>query len=88
MRDPAQFPELSVASYSTHDTPPLLAFWDELPARDRASLAALANLPDASKEDERERALLRLLFSARRGNHKFSYELSRRIKKKYERLNS
>lgn len=65
MRDPAQFPELSVASYSTHDTPPLLAFWDELPARDRASLAALAKLPDAPTEGERERALLRLLFSAR-----------------------
>lgn len=68
MRDPTQFPELSVASYSTHDTPPLLAFWDELPAHDRTSLAALANLSNAHGaplDDEQERALLRLLLSAR-----------------------
>ncbi len=65
LRDPLQFPELSVASYSTHDTPPLLAFWDELPARDRASLAALAKTSESASEPERERALLRLLFSAR-----------------------
>lgn len=65
MRDPAQFPELSVATYSTHDTPPVLQFWDELPARDRASLAKLAQTSESAPEPERERALLRLLFSAR-----------------------
>jgi 4-alpha-glucanotransferase len=65
MRDPAQFPELSVASYSTHDTPPLLAFWDELPPRDRAAVAALAQTTEDTAEATRERALLRLLFSAR-----------------------
>ncbi len=65
MRDPAQFPELSVASYSTHDTPPLLAFWDDMPARDRASLAALAHVAEDAPEADREEALLRLLFSAR-----------------------
>ncbi len=65
MRDPAQFPELSVATYSTHDTPPVLQFWDELPARDRASLAKLAKTTEDAPEAERERALLRLLFSAR-----------------------
>ncbi len=65
MRDPTQFPELSVASYSTHDTPPLLAFWDELPPRDRTSLAKLAAVKEAAPEPEREKALLRLLFSAR-----------------------
>lgn len=65
MRDPREFPALSVASYSTHDTPPLLAFYDELPPRDRASLAALANTSVDAVEGERERALLRLLFGAR-----------------------
>lgn len=65
MRDPTAFPEMSVASYSTHDTPPLLAFWDELPASDRASLAALARVAIDAPESDRERALLRLLFSAR-----------------------
>jgi 4-alpha-glucanotransferase len=65
LRDPAEFPELSVASYSTHDTPPMLQFWDELPASDRASLAKLAETTEEVPEPERERALLRLLFSAR-----------------------
>jgi 4-alpha-glucanotransferase len=65
MRNPTEFPEVSVASYSTHDTPPLLAFFDALPARDRASLVALAGTTEEAPEQERERALLRLLFSAR-----------------------
>ncbi len=65
MRNPLEFPELSVASYSTHDTPPLLAFFDELPAEDRTALAALAETSESAPEPERERALLRLLFSAR-----------------------
>lgn len=65
MRDPAGFPEISVASYSTHDTPPLLAFYDSLPPRDRASLAKLAKTTEEAPEPERERALLALLFSAR-----------------------
>ncbi len=65
MRNPAEFPEISVASYSTHDTPPLLAFYDSLPERDRASLAALAKTRVDAPEAERERALLQLLFSAR-----------------------
>jgi 4-alpha-glucanotransferase len=65
MRDPREFPALSVASYSTHDTPPLLAFYDELPQADRASLAALAHTSVGAVEAERERALLRLLFASR-----------------------
>jgi len=65
LRDPAAFPEISVASYSTHDTPPLLAFFDSLPARDRTALAALAKTTEEAPEPERERALLELLFSAR-----------------------
>jgi 4-alpha-glucanotransferase len=65
LRDPAEFPELSVATYSTHDTPPVLQFWDELPARDRASLAKLAQTTEDAPEADRERALLKLLFSAR-----------------------
>ncbi|HEY1956914.1 MAG TPA: 4-alpha-glucanotransferase [Polyangiaceae bacterium] len=65
MRNPAEFPEISVASYSTHDTPPLLAFYDSLPARDRASLVALAKTSEDAPEPERERALLSLLFSSR-----------------------
>ena len=65
MRNPAEFPEISVASYSTHDTPPLLAFYESLPARDRASLVALAKTTEDAPEAERERALLSLLFTSR-----------------------
>jgi 4-alpha-glucanotransferase len=64
LRDPAEFPELSVATYSTHDTPPVLQFWDELPARDRASLAKLAQTTEDAPEADRERALLKLLCSS------------------------
>ncbi len=43
-RDPTAYPPLSVATTGTHDTEPLAAWWDELPAADRAQLAALPRL--------------------------------------------
>jgi 4-alpha-glucanotransferase len=50
--DPRGYPELSVAAYGTHDTPPLLAFWDELPSHVRDEIRALAHL----RADEDSRA--------------------------------
>src|SRR5690606_27552519 len=64
-RDPRHFPELSVATWSTHDTLPITQWWYELSDLERERLAALGGIPLDLPEPERELALLRLLFSAR-----------------------
>ena len=64
-RDPRGFPELSVATWSTHDTQPITAWWDELEPWERERLAALDEIPLDLPEEKRELALLKLLFSAR-----------------------
>ena len=64
-RDPRSFPELSVATWSTHDTQPITAWWDDLEPWERERLASLDKMPLDLPKDERELALLKLLFSAR-----------------------
>ena len=62
-RDPTKFPEVSVATYSTHDTAPITGWWDELDAGDRRGLAALAQVDEGAVDRHTLwRALLRLLF--------------------------
>src|SRR5262249_45785687 len=58
-RDPRAFPELSVASWSTHDTAPIVAWWDELPDADRVVLAARAGLQPSMDDSARSLALLK-----------------------------
>lgn len=64
-RDPRGFPELSVATWSTHDTQPITGWWDDLEPWERERLAALDAIRLDLPEGERELALLKLLFSAR-----------------------
>lgn len=64
LRSPDTFPELSVATWSTHDTAPLKAWWPELPAADQARFLALVELDADAPWDKVEEALFRLLFSA------------------------
>ncbi len=64
-RDPREFPELSVATWSTHDTLPITAWWDALEPWERERLAALDAIPLDLPEEKRELALLKLLFSAK-----------------------
>jgi 4-alpha-glucanotransferase len=64
-RNPREFPELSVATWSTHDTQPITAWWNDLEQWERERLAALDDIPLDLPEAERELALLELLFSAR-----------------------
>lgn len=64
-RDVKQFPELSVATWSTHDTFPITAWWYELKDWERERIAQQAAIPLDLPEYERELALVRLLFSAR-----------------------
>jgi len=63
--DPKTFPELSVATWSTHDTLPITKWWDELEDWERERLAKLREIPLDLPEEERELALLDLLFSAK-----------------------
>ncbi len=64
-RDPRAFPELSVASWSTHDTAPIVAWWDELPAEDRTVLAQRAGVTAEMDDAARSLALLRDLYTAK-----------------------
>jgi 4-alpha-glucanotransferase len=61
-RDPRAFPTSSVASWSTHDTAPVGAWWDEFSADDRAHLAVRAGIMAAASEEARTLALLGDLF--------------------------
>lgn len=64
-RDPRSFPELSVATWSTHDTLPITQWWYELEGWERERLAQLDGIRLDLPEAERELALIRLLLSAR-----------------------
>ncbi len=64
-RDPRAFPELSVATWSTHDTLPITQWWYELEDWERERLAKLDGIPLDLPEAERELALIRLLLSSR-----------------------
>jgi 4-alpha-glucanotransferase len=67
-RDPQKFPPVSVACWSTHDTAPISAWWDEFTAEEHAELTRLAEIPpDASTDETRSMALLRALFRAGSG---------------------
>jgi 4-alpha-glucanotransferase len=63
-RDPKSFPPVSVATWSTHDTPPIVSWWDELSAADRKELAALAGVAEHASAEERFLPLLRTLFQS------------------------
>jgi 4-alpha-glucanotransferase len=64
-RDPHAFPEVSVVSWSTHDTAPIVGWWDDLPEADRTLLAARAGLEPSMDDGARSLALLRDLYAAK-----------------------
>jgi 4-alpha-glucanotransferase len=63
-RDPRAFPRVSVASWSTHDTPPITAWWSELAERDRRDLSRVVHVPDGANDDARTRALMKALLES------------------------
>jgi 4-alpha-glucanotransferase len=63
-RDPRAFPAESIASWSTHDTSPIVSWWDELPEHDRQVLAARAGVHPGMGERDRTMALLGDLYRA------------------------
>jgi 4-alpha-glucanotransferase len=64
LRDPRSFPPRSIATWSTHDTAPIVAWWDDLSERDRAVLSERAGLAASMNDAERSLSLLRYLFAA------------------------
>lgn len=63
-RDPKQFPEESVATWSTHDTMPITAWWSELSDYDRGQLAHLAGVSLDAPDAVRDRALMGALLAS------------------------
>lgn len=66
-RDPRAFPEGSIVSWSTHDTAPIVSWWDELSEHDRRQLAARAGVDVHADERTRTLALLRDLYGSGSG---------------------
>jgi 4-alpha-glucanotransferase len=64
-RDPAAFPTASVATWSTHDTAPITAWWRDFSDADKTALAGMASFEAATTDDARSLALLDLLFRSR-----------------------
>jgi 4-alpha-glucanotransferase len=63
-RDPTKFSPVSVATWSTHDTAPITAWWDEFTPHEKELLEKMASIPQGASEDERGFALLSTLFKA------------------------
>jgi 4-alpha-glucanotransferase len=64
LRDPHRFPRNSVASWSTHDTPPIVAWWDDLPERDRTQITSEASIPASADDRARSLVLLGYLYES------------------------
>ena len=63
-RDPRSFPAESIVSWSTHDTAPIVSWWDELPQQDREQLASRAGVRQDMDEPSRTTTLLRDLYGS------------------------
>jgi 4-alpha-glucanotransferase len=64
LRAPSHFPDVSVATWSTHDTAPITSWWDEFQEYERADLAQLARVDRGAPDDERTLAMLKTLFES------------------------
>ncbi len=84
-RDPRNFPALSVASLSTHDTKPITAWWEDFSSSERRQLAALSGIDPAAGDAERGLALLGLLL---RSGSALTLALPQEILGTTERINA
>ena len=84
-RDPARFPAMSVATWSTHDTPPITAWWDELHEGERSELARRAGVSADAPDDARSLALLASLF---RSGSELTLVLAQELLGDRERINT
>ena len=63
-RDPLGFSPSSVATFSTHDTLPITAWWGELSEHDRAQLAGICGIAPSAPDGVRDRALMSKLLAS------------------------
>ncbi len=64
LRDPATYEPASVATWSTHDTQPIGAWWDELEQKERAEVLALMKLDENATREAIDEGLFATLFRA------------------------
>lgn len=55
-RDPLAYPAAAVATSGTHDTEPLVVWWEHAPSEERAAVLAIPFIRDRLTEDDRARA--------------------------------
>ncbi|WP_394837898.1 4-alpha-glucanotransferase [Pendulispora rubella] len=63
-RTPDEFQEVSVASWSTHDTAPIVSWWGELQPWEREGLSEVAGIEPKAGDEERWLGLMRSLLHA------------------------
>jgi 4-alpha-glucanotransferase len=65
-RDPATYPETAVATSGTHDTEPLLVWWDQAPPEERDAVFAIPSIRARLTDDEANirEAILGALFAS------------------------
>jgi 4-alpha-glucanotransferase len=51
--DPADYPAVSVAASGTHDTEPMVIWWEEAPREEREAIAAIPSVRSRLTEDDR-----------------------------------
>ncbi len=64
-RNPQQFSECSVVTWSTHDTAPITAWWNQFEPWERERLSAMMGVGAEMQPRERDFILLRWLYNAR-----------------------
>lgn len=64
LRDPRQFPEVSLATWSTHDTAPITQWWHDFQDYERRDFARAAGFDEGASVEARDEALLRFLFQS------------------------
>ena len=69
-RDPAEYPNSSVATSGTHDTEPLAEWWDEAPLEERHAIGGIVCMdppgcdPEAPFNDTTRDAILQILYAS------------------------
>ncbi len=56
-RDPSAYPAASVATSGTHDTEPMVIWWETAPREEREAVLAMDAMKDLLSEEDRSRAL-------------------------------
>jgi 4-alpha-glucanotransferase len=85
-RDPKLYSISSVATWSTHDTAPIISWWNELSANDRRELSRVASIDAAIAADEHARwiPLLKALLGSA---SELTLVLAQEILGQHERIN-